>query len=206
MIKKILILTVLSTAVCFASAPAAQEPNEKKEIKKMPAETSAQSTRVELNTSKGKIVIELDAAKAPITVKNFLTYVNEGFYSDTVFHRVIPGFMVQGGGMTADLRPKPNHSPIKIESNNGLKNNRGTLAMARTNDPNSATSQFFISTVNNDFLNYKSPSQPGYAVFGKVVEGMDVVDAIEKVKTQNVGMNENVPVEAVKIISATVVK
>lgn len=172
----------------------------------MPAENTTQAPRVELTTSKGKIVIELDPQKAPVTVKNFLSYVNEGFYSGTVFHRVIPGFMVQGGGMTADLKPKPNHAPIKIESSNGLKNNRGTVAMARTNDPNSATSQFFINTVNNDFLNYRSPSQPGYAVFGKVVEGMDVVDAIEKVKTQNVGMNENVPVEAVTIISAKEVK
>jgi cyclophilin family peptidyl-prolyl cis-trans isomerase len=164
------------------------------------------SPRVELTTSKGKIVIELDAAKAPITVKNFLTYVNEGFYTDTVFHRVIPGFMIQGGGMTADMNQKQNHAPIAIESGNGLKNMRGTLAMARTNDPNSATSQFFINTVDNDFLNYKNASNPGYAVFAKVVEGMAVVDAIEKAKTKNVGGHSDVPAEPITILSAKEIK
>lgn len=168
----------------------------------MAAEKANAAPRVELTTSKGKIVIELDPAKAPITVKNFLTYVNEGFYTDTIFHRVIAGFMIQGGGMTADMNQKPNHASITIESSNGLKNMRGTLAMARTNDPNSATSQFFINTVDNDFLNYKGPSNPGYAVFGKVVEGMDVVDAIEKVKTKP----GDVPVETVTILSAKEIK
>jgi cyclophilin family peptidyl-prolyl cis-trans isomerase len=179
-----------------------KDPNQNKEKPKMAAEKVTVAPRVELTTSKGKIVIELDAAKAPITVKNFLTYVNEGFYTNTIFHRVIAGFMIQGGGMTADMRQKPNHAPIAIESSNGLKNMRGTLAMARTNDPNSATSQFFINTVDNDFLNYKNVGNPGYAVFGKVVEGMAVADAIEKVKTKP----GDVPVETITIISAKEIK
>jgi cyclophilin family peptidyl-prolyl cis-trans isomerase len=205
MLRKMTLL-LLAIAIPCISVNAAKDPNQNKEKPKMSDQKPAAAPRVELTTSKGKFVIELNAAKAPITVKNFLTYVNEGFYSDTIFHRVIPGFMVQGGGMTADMRPKPNHAPIAIESSNGLKNMRGTLAMARTNDPNSATSQFFINTVDNDFLNYKSPSNPGYAVFGKVVEGMDVVDAIEKVKTKNVGGHGDVPVEPITILSAKEIK
>jgi cyclophilin family peptidyl-prolyl cis-trans isomerase len=205
MLKKLSVLAAVIAAICIVPVFAAQEPNQKKEVKQMPAETPA-LPRVELVTSMGSIVVELDEAKAPVTVKNFLTYVREGFYDGTIFHRVIPGFMIQGGGMLEDLKPKPAHAPIKIESNNGLKNNRGTIAMARTNDPNSATSQFFINLVNNDFLNYKSPSQPGYAVFGKVISGMSAVDAIAKVPTHTVGMSENVPVQAVVIISAREVK
>jgi len=164
-----------------------------------------------METNKGTLVIELDHAKAPVTCENFLRYVQDGFYDgkdghgETVFHRVIPGFMIQGGGMTAPLKQKRNHDPIVNESNNGLKNLRGTLSMARTNDPNSATSQFFINVANNDFLNYKNPSNPGYAVFAKVVEGMDVADAIVKVKTKTVGPHENVPAEAVTITKAEVV-
>lgn len=136
--------------------------------------------RVRLITNMGDIVLELDQARAPKTVDNFLSYVREGFYNGTIFHRVIAGFMVQGGGYTQDFHRKATHPPIENEANNGLKNERGTIAMARTGDPNSATSQFFINLVNNNFLDYRSstPNGWGYAVFGKVVEGMDVVDAI----------------------------
>jgi cyclophilin family peptidyl-prolyl cis-trans isomerase len=154
-----------------------------------------------LETSMGPITIELDRAKAPITVENFLKYVDDGFYNNLVFHRVIPGFMIQGGGMTADMREKQTRAPIKNEGTNGLKNNRGTLAMARTSDPNSATAQFFINLKDNDFLN-AGPGNPGYAVFGKVTEGMDVVDKIAGVRTASKGPHEDVPVEAVTIKSA----
>jgi peptidyl-prolyl cis-trans isomerase A (cyclophilin A) len=203
--KRITVILLISTLLCIIGCET-KNPTQKKETNTMAVEKTNAAPRVELMTSKGKIVIELDPAKAPITVKNFLTYVNEGFYTNTVFHRVIPGFMVQGGGMTADMNQKPNHAPIAIESSNGLKNMRGTLAMARTNNPNSATSQFFINTVDNDFLNYKGAGNPGYAVFGKVVEGMDVVDAIEKVKTRNVGGYGDVPVEPITILSAKEIK
>ncbi len=157
-----------------------------------------------MKTSKGEIQIELNSEKAPITVENFLQYVRDGFFSGTIFHRVIPGFMIQGGGMTADMRQKRTRSAIKIESSNGLKNDRGTIAMARTNDPNSATSQFFINVNDNDFLNYRDAGNPGYAVFGKVVRGMDVVDAIVEVPTRTVQYHENVPEEPVTILSVEV--
>jgi cyclophilin family peptidyl-prolyl cis-trans isomerase len=168
-------------------------------------------TRVQLETSLGNILIELDAEKAPVTVENFLKYVSEGFFdgkdnqSPTIFHRVIPGFMVQGGGFTPKMTQKETHDQIKIESDNGLKNNRGTLAMARTNDPNSATSQFFINVADNSFLNHKGPSNPGYAVFGHVAEGMEIVDKIVAVKTKTFGPYENVPIEPVTILSAQVI-
>lgn len=152
---------------------------------------------VEMQTSKGLIVIELYPQQAPITVENFLTYVDEGFYQGTVFHRVIDGFMIQGGGFTADGNKKSTHSAIKLESNNGLSNDRGTIAMARTNVADSATSQFFINTVDNDFLNYKSGND-GYAVFGKVIEGMDVIDQISGVATGSNPMPDW-PIEAVTI-------
>lgn len=154
---------------------------------------------VEMQTSKGLIVIELDQQNAPNTVQNFLNYVDEGFYDGTIFHRVIKDFMIQGGGFTVNGDKKETHAPIDIESDNGLTNDRGTIAMARTNDPNSATSQFFINVVNNSFLNYKSGS-PGYTVFGKVIEGMDVVDKIRDVQTQSNPMPDW-PVEAVIINS-----
>jgi cyclophilin family peptidyl-prolyl cis-trans isomerase len=204
--KKRITIILLISALLGITGCETKDKTKKKETTTMAVEKANAAPRVELTTSKGKIVIELDPAKAPTTVKNFLTYVNEGFYTDTVFHRVIPGFMIQGGGMTANMNQKPNHAPIAIESSNGLKNMRGTLAMARTNNPNSATSQFFINTIDNDFLNYKGPSNPGYTVFGKVVEGMDVVDAIEKVKTKNVGGHGDVPVEPVTILSAKEIK
>ncbi len=165
------------------------------------------NTKVEMKTSMGDMVIELDADAAPITVKNFLEYVNDGYYAGTVFHRVINGFMVQGGGMDKDLKPKPNNDPIVNEASNGLKNDRGTLAMARTGDPDSATSQFFINHADNDFLNYSGPTPDkiGYAVFGKVIEGMDVVDAIADVKTTRVDYYDDVPAEPVEILSASVI-
>lgn len=151
------------------------------------------ATEVELMTTQGNIKIDLDDKAAPKTVKNFLKYVDEGFYNDTIFHRVIPGFMVQGGGFTKDMDQKDTYSPVPYEGDNGLSNDRGTIAMARMQDPNSATSQFFINQVNNTFLNDGANGGPGYTVFGKVVSGMDVVDKISKVDTHNVGRYQNVP-------------
>jgi len=167
--------------------------------------TDNQQKMVKLETSLGDIVIELDEAAAPVTVKNFLGYVEEGFFDGTIFHRVINGFMIQGGGFTADMREKQTHPPIVNEAGNGLKNDRGTIAMARTNDPDSATSQFFINHKNNDFLNYVEGRNPGYAVFGKTVEGMDVVDKIAAVKTTVSSGMRDVPAETVLIKSAKVV-
>ena len=164
-------------------------------------------TMVKLETSMGDIVIELDKAAASLTVKNFLTYVEEGFYDGTIFHRVIPDFMIQGGGFTAQMTRKQTHPPVINEAGNGLKNDRGTISMARTSDPDSATSQFFINHKNNASLNYIEGRNPGYAVFGKVSKGMDVVDAIAAVKTAvrtDLRM-ENVPVAPVVIKSAKVV-
>lgn len=160
-----------------------------------------------LKTNLGDIKIELDYDKAPVTAKNFEDYVQQGHYDGTIFHRVIKGFMIQGGGLTADLDPKPTMDPIKNEANNGLENVRGSIAMARTSDPHSATSQFFINTVDNDFLNFRSKDTMGwgYCVFGKVVEGMDVVDKIEASKTQTRGFMRDVPVETVTIESAKIV-
>jgi len=168
-------------------------------------EPMADSVMVKLETSKGDIVIELDKKAAPITVENFLRYVKEGFYDGTIFHRVIANFMVQGGGFTADMVQKKPHQPIVNEAKNGLKNDRGTVAMARTNNPDSATSQFFINHKDNIFLNYAGKSKPGYTVFGKVVEGMDVVDAIAAVKTTRKGRYSDVPAESVMIKSAKVI-
>jgi len=168
---------------------------------------SAQAQKVKLATSAGDIVIELDAAKAPKTVDNFLQYVKSGHYDGTVFHRVISSFMIQGGGMTADLKEKPTRAPIGLESKNGLANVRGSVAMARTNNPNSATAQFFINVKDNDGLNAaNSPDGNGYAVFGKVVSGMDVVDKIRDVPTGNKGPYSDVPNTPVTINKATVEK
>ncbi len=168
----------------------------------------AANPKVEMETSKGKIVIELFPEKAPETVKNFLNYVEAKFYDGTIFHRVIPNFMIQGGGFTSDMKTKPAGAPIKNEADNGLKNERGTIAMARTGDPHSATAQFFINAVNNDFLNHKSKTQQGwgYVVFGKVITGMDVVDAISAVKTVTRGSYRDVPAETIEIRSARVLK
>ncbi|HMA47105.1 MAG TPA: peptidylprolyl isomerase, partial [Frankiaceae bacterium] len=165
-------------------------------------------TRVALETSKGRIVLELDAAHAPKTVENFLAYVRAGHYDGTVFHRVIDGFMIQGGGFTADMVQKPTRAPIANEADNGLKNKRGTVAMARTGDPHSATAQFFVNTVDNAFLDFRSKDAQGwgYTVFGKVVEGLEVVDAIVKVRTTSKGPFQDVPAEPVVIRKATVVE
>ena len=164
-----------------------------------------QNNVVKLQTSMGNIVIELNEQAAPVTVKNFLGYVQSGFYDGTIFHRVIPGFMIQGGGFTPKMIQKKTLDPIINEAKNGLSNKRGTIAMARTNNPNSATSQFFINHRDNDFLNYMDDNQPGYAVFGKVIEGMDVVDAIASVKTTTRDRMENIPIEPVEIVSAKIV-
>lgn len=163
--------------------------------------------QVDLTTSKGVIRIELDAEKAPLSAANFLAYVASGHYDGTVFHRVIKGFMAQGGGFEPGMKQKPTQAPIQNEANNGLKNEKYTLAMARTSAPHSASAQFFINTVNNDFLNFRSESPQGwgYAVFGRVVSGTDVVDAIEKVRTGSKGYHDDVPVEDVVIQSARVV-
>ncbi len=160
---------------------------------------------VELQTTAGVIRLELDEAKAPITVANFLNYVNSGHYNGTVFHRVIKGFMVQGGGFEPGLKQKPTQGEIQNEANNGLKNDKYTIAMARTSAPHSASAQFFINAANNDFLNFKSESPQGwgYAVFGKVVAGTEVIDAIEKVKTGRKGFHDDVPLEDVVITQAT---
>jgi len=163
--------------------------------------------QVDLNTSHGTIRLELDEAKAPETVKNFITNVENGHFDNTVFHRVIKGFMVQGGGFEPGMSQKPTGSTIQNEASNGLKNDKYTVAMARTSDPHSATAQFFINASNNEFLNFKSETQQGwgYAVFGRVVAGNDVIDAIEQVRTGNRGGHSDVPLEDVVITSAHVV-
>lgn len=162
---------------------------------------------VQLDTTMGAITIELNEKAAPKTVANFLNYVNAGHYNGTIFHRVIPGFMVQGGGMDADMNEKKTNAPIEIEADNGLKNDLGTIAMARTQDPNSATSQFFINVKDNDFLNHSGKSMQGwgYTVFGKVTSGMDVVQKIEGVPTGRFGMHADVPKEPVIINTAKVI-
>lgn len=161
---------------------------------------------VKLNTNHGTIVLELDAAKAPNTVANFLEYAKDGFYNGTIFHRVINGFMIQGGGMEPGMAEKQTRAPIQNEANNGLPNARGTIAMARTPDPHSASAQFFINVADNDFLNFRAetPDGWGYCVFGKVTEGMDVVDKIKGVETGNKGYHQDVPVEDVIIESVEV--
>jgi peptidyl-prolyl cis-trans isomerase A (cyclophilin A) len=181
---------VLAAALTFAATGYAQQA----------------APRVKLATSAGDIVLELDAAKAPKTVENFLQYVKDKHYDGTVFHRVIDGFMIQGGGFTADMQQKPTRAPIALEANNGLKNDKYTVAMARTGNPNSATSQFFINVKNNDSLNAPNPDGYGYTVFGKVVAGTDVVDKIRAVQTGNKGGMQNVPLETITIQSATLAK
>lgn len=179
---------MLASATTWAAAPDSSQP------------------RVKFTTNQGDFVVELDPAKAPKTVDNFLQYVNDKHYDGTVFHRVIDGFMVQGGGFTADMQQKPTRAPIPLEAKNGLKNDRYTIAMARTGNPNSATSQFFINVANNDMLNAPQPDGHGYAVFGKVVQGQNVIDKIRTVSTGNRGMHQNVPNSAVTITSASVLK
>jgi len=166
----------------------------------------ANMVKVTMETSKGVITLELDSEKAPVSVENFVKYAKAGHYDGTIFHRVIPGFMVQGGGFDTDMKQRDTNPPIKIEADNGLKNTKGTVAMARTSDPNSATSQFFINIADNAFLDHKSPTQQGwgYAVFGQVTDGMDVVDSIEKVKTGNNYGHQNVPLAEVIIRKVTI--
>jgi len=173
-----------------------------------PQAGAAAAPRVRLQTNLGSIIIELNPAKAPKTVDNFLRYVREGHYNGTIFHRVIPNFMIQGGGYDATYRQKPVHESIRNEADNGLRNDRGTVAMARTADPDSATAQFFINVADNDFLNYTAPTTGGwgYAVFGKVVEGMDVVDKIVNVPTDAAGpFSKDVPLQTVVIEKAVVI-
>ena len=192
--QRLALLLAASSLLAASALPAAQA-----------AEAPAAQPKVEFVTTMGKFVVQLDPARAPKTVANFLDYVKSGFYKGTIFHRVIPGFMVQGGGFTADMQQKPTQAPVVNEADNGLKNRRGTVAMARTMDPNSATSQFFINTVDNGFLDHtgKNPRGWGYAVFGKVVEGMDVVDKIRAVKTTTKGPYADVPETVVQIQKAT---
>lgn len=168
---------------------------------------AVQAQKVRLATSMGDIVVQLDEAKAPKTVANFVQYVQAGHYDGTIFHRVIGNFMIQGGGMLPDMKEKPTRAPIPLESRNGLSNKVGTLAMARTNVPDSATAQFFINVRDNNFLDQpNSPDGNGYAVFGRVVEGMDVVDKIRAVPTRNAGPHQNVPAEPVLIKKASLEK
>jgi cyclophilin family peptidyl-prolyl cis-trans isomerase len=202
----LLLAAVVFTAGCKdrgneVSERLADERAAGEELKKM----ESMPKKVKLETSKGDIIIELYEEKAPVTVANFLRYVEEGFYDGTIFHRVISGFMVQGGGFTVDMQRKQTHGTIVNEAKNGLKNNRGSISMARTNNPDSAASQFFINHKDNDNLNYAGEHSPGYAVFGAVVEGMDVVDAIAAAKTTSRNGMRDVPVEPIVVESAKVV-
>jgi peptidyl-prolyl cis-trans isomerase B (cyclophilin B) len=188
--RRVLVMMILFTCLVPLAASAAEKP------------------RVMLQTTLGDITIELDPDKSPLTTKNFLGYVDDGFYDGTIFHRVIKGFMIQGGGLTEAMKDKPTKEPINNEADNGLKNEHGTIAMARTGYPHSATSQFFINTANNSFLNHRSKSaeEYGYCVFGKVVKGLDIVDAIENVQTTNRGGHQDVPMNPVVIKKAVRVK
>jgi len=191
-----IVLTAILSLVVFPTLKGANSMNDE----------TASYPRVLLETSMGNITIELDSQNAPNTSANFLAYVDDGYFVGTTFHRVIPNFMIQGGGITADMQDKPSgRAPIQNEANNGLKNERGTLAMARTGDPHSATSQFFINHNDNAFLNFtsESPQGWGYAVFGKVTDGMDVVDTMAKVSTGNRGHHQDVPVDTITITGAS---
>ena len=196
MIKKFCLLGLLAAVISVSGCG---------EKMKMDMETMMEKKMVKLQTSKGDIVIELNPQAAPVTVENFLRYVEEGFYDGTIFHRVIYNFMIQGGGFTKDMQQKETHKPIKNEANNGLSNYRGAIAMARANDPDSATAQFFINHIDNYKLDYNSEQYPGYAVFGKMIEGFDVLDEIAKVETTTRQGYNDVPVEPVIINSVTVI-
>jgi peptidyl-prolyl cis-trans isomerase B (cyclophilin B) len=206
-------ISLLAFSTACAAEPAAPKAAAKAEATKPAAGSCTSSSTdkrtqpmVKLHTNHGIITLELDAAKAPNTVANFLDYAKSGFYDGTIFHRVISNFMIQGGGFGAGMKEKTTKAPIQNEAGNGLKNDNYTVAMARTGDPHSATAQFFINVKNNDFLNYSSPNPQGYgyAVFGKVIDGMDVVEKIKGVKTSNKGMHGDVPVEDVIITRAEV--
>lgn len=170
------------------------------------AATAQTAPRVTFQTTLGAFTVEVYPDKAPKTVENFLQYVNDKFYNGTIFHRVMDGFMVQGGGFTPDMAQKPTRGPVPLEAKNGLTNDRGTIAMARTSDPNSATAQFFVNVVDNAMLNSPKPDGYGYTVFGKVVAGMDTIDKIRTTATGNRGMHQNVPATPVVINSASVAK
>lgn len=208
--RRFLITASLAAALGAALPVSAQQPKAAEPAKAATAADcltrlkGSAAMNVKLTTSMGNITVALDAAKAPVSVDNFVKYVQSGHYDGTIFHRVIDGFMIQGGGFTKDMAQKPTQAPIKNEASNGLKNDAYTLAMARTNVRDSATAQFFINVKANDFLNYRdeSPQGWGYAVFGKVTEGQDVVDKIRTVRTGNAGMHQNVPLEPVVIIKA----
>lgn len=201
-VRTVLCAGVAAFSVAAASPAGASSANSQQ------GNSMNSSPRVNLQTNLGDVVIELNAEKAPKTVENFLTYVREGFYDGTIFHRIINNFMVQGGGFDAAMKQKQTHAPIENEANNGLKNDRYTLAMARTADPHSATAQFFVNVADNDFLNFTSPTPNGwgYAVFGKVVEGTEVIDKMKAVKTGNRGFHQDVPVDNVVIEKASVVE
>ena len=190
--KSMLALAGVAAAALISAAPAFAQ--------------DAANPKVKLTTSMGDIVVQLDAAKAPKTVENFLAYVKDKHYDGTIFHRVMDGFMIQGGGFTPDMQQKATKAPVPLDATNGLKNDTYTIAMARTGNPNSATSQFFINVKNNDMLNAPKPDGYGYTVFGKVVSGTEVVDKIKAVATGNKGPHQNVPTTPVVIESATLVK
>ncbi len=204
----ILLLAVFTlTSVSFiAGCSEEKAPQQEKVISEEIQEMESKSTKVKMETSMGDIVIELNEEAAPVTVKNFLDYIGEGFYDGTIFHRVIPNFMIQGGGLTPDMKGKDAHEPIINEASNGLKNDRGSISMARTSHPDSASSQFFINHRNNANLNYAGENNPGYTVFGKVVEGIEVVDEIAAVKTTSKGSYRDVPAETVLIKSVKIVQ
>lgn len=204
--KRLLLMALTFPVLLGFSAPAdgATSPETKDQNAKKD-ESASTAPKVLLKTTEGDITLELDAAKAPATVENFLKYVDEKHYDGTIFHRVIPGFMIQGGGMEENMQEKSTKAPIKNEADNGLKNNVYTIAMARTADPHSATAQFFINVADNNFLNHSAKNMQGwgYAVFGRVIEGKEVVDKVAGVKTTTKFMYEDVPEKTVKIISAT---
>jgi cyclophilin family peptidyl-prolyl cis-trans isomerase len=197
-------LAIIALGLAWASPSFSQEAKPTTEPK--PETTAAKPVKITFETTKGTIELELDPVKAPISTANFVRYVKKGHYDGTIFHRVIPGFMIQGGGFTDDMQQKPTDAPIKNEAANGLKNLRGAICMARTGVVDSATCQFFINVKDNDFLNYRSPDPRdfGYAVFGKVTKGMDVVDAIVSVPTTSKNGHGDVPVDPISITSAKV--
>jgi peptidyl-prolyl cis-trans isomerase A (cyclophilin A) len=197
-LRRLTLLVAATSAALALAAPAA--------FAQTTTAAKAASPQVKITTSMGDITLELYPDKAPKTVENFLQYVKDKHYDNTIFHRVMDGFMIQGGGFNADMAQKPTRAPIILESQNGLKNDRGTVAMARTQVPDSASAQFFINLVNNDNLNFPAPDGYGYAVFGKVIAGMDVVDKIRKVEVGNKGPHANVPVSTVTIKNAVSIK
>lgn len=204
------IMAAMIALVALALTKTLEPPQTKQsKTKIIPTKTTgASNMKVAMKTTLGTIILELYPDKAPETVANFVQYVRDGHYNATIFHRVIPGFMIQGGGFAPGMQQKPTRAPIKNEADNGLKNEIGTVAMARTPDPDSASAQFFINVANNNFLNYSAPTPQGYGycVFGKVIDGMDTVKAIEKVKTSTQGMHQDVPVADIVIENAHIVE